>query len=59
MTHRLMMRRRTATPAPKLQIRLKRLRLLLSTLIAAISHLSIFPSRAVVTHNFFRKLTTA
>ena len=49
MTHRLMMRHRTATPAPKLQIRLKRLRLLLSTLIAAISHLSIFPSRAVST----------
>ncbi len=33
----------------KLQIRLRRLRLLLNTLIAAISHLSIFPSRAVST----------
>ena len=35
--------------APKLQMRLKRLRLLLSTLVTAISHLSIFPSRAVST----------
>lgn len=45
-TRKLMMRHRTATPAPKLQMRL---RLLLCTLIAAISHLSIFPSRAVST----------
>ena len=35
--------------APKLQMRLKRLRLLLSTLVTAISHLSIFPSRAAST----------
>lgn len=40
---------RDSDPAPKLQIGLRRLRLLLSTPIAATNHLSIFPSRAAST----------